>query len=71
MTAPGRRRPRWRANARTGDLLLADRWHACCLDLSGDQGLLGQVKGRTTNDAAFWLAQAPAAWRDAVQVVAI
>jgi transposase len=34
-------------------------------------GLLGQVEGRTADDAAYWLAQAPAAWRDAVQVVAI
>ena len=43
----------------------------CFFDLSGDQGLLGQVEGRTADDAAYWLAQAPAAWRDAVQVVAI
>lgn len=28
-------------------------------------------RGRTADDAAFWLAQQPAAWRDAVQVVAI
>ncbi len=40
-------------------------------DLSGDQGLLGQVEGRTADDAAYWLAQAPAAWRDRVEVVAI
>src|ERR1039457_3423326 len=36
-----------------------------------DQGLLGQLKGRTADDAAYWLAQAAPAWRDAVQVVAI
>jgi transposase len=41
------------------------------LDLSGDQGLLGQVEGRTADDAAYWLAQASPAWRDAVQVVVI
>jgi transposase len=29
------------------------------------------VEGRTADDAAYWLAQAPPAWRDAVQVVAI
>jgi transposase len=39
--------------------------------LSGEQGLLGQVEGRTADDAAYWLAQAAPAWRDAVQVVAI
>jgi len=52
-------------------VLLADRWHTCFLDLSGDQGLLGQVEGRTADDAAYWLARAAPAWRDAVQVVAI
>jgi transposase len=67
-----RGRPRWRADEQTGEyVLLADRWHTCFFDLSGDQGLLGQVEGRTADDAAYWLAQAPAAWRDAIQVVAI
>jgi len=67
-----RGRPRWRVDEQTGEYLpLADRWHTCFFDLSGDQGLLGQVEGRTADDAAYWLAQAPPAWRDAVQVVAI
>ncbi len=67
-----RGRPRWRIDEETGEyLLLADRWHTCFYDLSGDQGLLGQVEGRTADDAAYWLAQAPAAWRDAIEVVAI
>jgi transposase len=38
-------------------VLLADRWRTCFFDLSGDQGLLGQVEGRTADDAAYWLAQ--------------
>lgn len=67
-----RGRPRWRADEETGEyLLLADRWHTCFFDLSGDQGLLGQVEGRTADDAAYWLAQASPAWRDAIEVVAI
>jgi len=67
-----RGRPRWRADEDTGEyVLLADRWHTCFFDLSGDQGLLGQVEGRTADDAAYWLAQASPAWRDHVQVVAI
>ena len=67
-----RGRPRWRADPETGEyVLLADRWHTCFFDLSGDQGLLGQVEGRTADDAAYWLAQAPPAWRDAIEVVAI
>src|SRR5450755_3426741 len=60
-----RGRPRWRADEDTGEyVLLADRWHTCFFDLSGDQGLLGQVEGRTADDAAYWLAQAGPAWRD-------
>ena len=67
-----RGRPRWRIDEVTGEyVLLADRWHTCFFDLSGDQGLLGQVEGRTADDAAFWLAQAAPAWRDAIEVVAI
>ncbi len=50
-----RGRPRWRADADTGEYrLLADRWHTCFFDRSGDQGLLGQVEGRTADDAAYW-----------------
>ncbi len=67
-----RGRPRWRIDEQTGEyLLLADRWHTCFFDLSGDQGLRGQVEGRTADDAAYWLAQAAPAWRDAIRVVAI
>ena len=29
------------------------------------------MEGRTADDAAYWLAQATAAWRDAIEVVAI
>jgi transposase len=67
-----RGRPRWRIDEQTGEyVLLADRWHTCFFDLSGDQGLLGQVEGRTADDASYWLAQAAPSWRDAVQTVAI
>jgi transposase len=67
-----RGRPRWRIDEQTGEyLLLADRWHTCFFDLSGGQGLLGQVEGRTADDAAYWLAQATPAWRDRVETVAI
>jgi transposase len=67
-----RGRPRWRIDEDSGEyVLLADRWHTCFFDLSGDQGLLGQVEGRTADDASYWLWQAGPAWRDAVQVAAI
>ena len=67
-----RGRARFAVDERTGEYtLLADRWHTCFFDLSGQQGLLGQVQGRTADDAAYWLAGATPAWRDAIQVVCI
>jgi len=67
-----RGRARFAVDAQTGEYtLLADRWHTCFFDLDGQQGLLGQVQGRTADDAAYWLAGAVPAWRDAVQVVCI
>jgi transposase len=67
-----RGRARWRRDEETGEyVLVADRWHTCFYDLSGDQGMLGQVEGRTADDAAYWLAGASPAWRDAVRVAAI
>jgi len=67
-----RGRPRWLADDGTGQyVLLADRWHTCFHDLPGDQGLPGQVEGRTADDTAYWLAQASPAWRARIEVVAI
>jgi hypothetical protein len=67
-----RGRPRWRADEDSGEyMLLADRWHTCFFDLSGDQGLLGQVEGRTADDAAYWMWQAGPRWRDGVEIAAI
>ena len=67
-----RGRPRWERDEETGQYVqLADRWHVNFCDLSGEQGLLGQVEGRTADDAAYWLLQAPPAWRDRIEVVAI
>jgi transposase len=65
-----RGRARFAVDEQTGEyILLADRWHTCFFDLSGRQGLLGQVQGRTADDAAYWLAQAPPAWRDRIEAV--
>ena len=62
-----RGKPRWMRDPATGEYeLLADRWHTCFTDLSGEQGLLGQVEGRTADDAAYWLSLASAAWRERV-----
>lgn len=67
-----RGRPRFTRDPDTGrSVLLADRWHTGFVDISGDQGLLGQVEGRTAEDTAYWLYQAGPAWRARVQVVVI
>jgi transposase len=58
---------RFAVDERTGEYMLpAERWHTCFFDLDGQQSLLGQVEGRTADDAAYWLAGATPAWRDAV-----
>ena len=67
-----RGRARFAVDEQTGEYtLLADRWQTCFFDPDGQQGLLGQVQGRTADDAAYWLVGATPAWRDAVQVVCI
>ena len=67
-----RGRRRYAPDRVTGEYTrVTDQWHTCLYDLSGGQGLLGQVEGRTSDDAAYWLAGQPPAWRDAVRVVAI
>lgn len=48
-----------------------DRWHVGMCDLSGGQGLLGQVEGRTAQVVVDWLGQRRQAWRDQVRYVAI
>jgi transposase len=67
-----RGRPRWHKDPDTGEYVLdADRWHTGFVDVSGDQGMLGQVEGRTADDASYWLHQAGPAWRQRVRVVVI
>ncbi|MFL6052839.1 MAG: helix-turn-helix domain-containing protein [Actinoallomurus sp.] len=54
-----RGRPRWHKDPDTGEYVLdADRWHTGFVDVSGGQGMLGQVEGRTADDASYWLHQA-------------
>jgi transposase len=67
-----RGRPRFTRDPDTSrSVVLADRWHTGFVDLAGGQGLLGQVEGRTADDAAYWLHQAGPAWRAQVRVVVI
>jgi transposase len=67
-----RGRARWVLDEETGRYVtVADRWHVNFCDLSGQQGMLGQVEGRTADDAAYWLLSTPDWWRDRIEVVAI
>jgi transposase len=67
-----RGKPRFRVHPETGGLeQVTDRWHTGFVDLTGNQGLLGQVEGRSAGDAGSWLAARTPAWRDGVKAVAI
>lgn len=67
-----RGRPRWAWDETTGTWqTVMDRWHVGFVDLSGGQGLLGQVEGRTSTAVTGWLGQRTQAWRDGVTFVAI
>jgi transposase len=64
--------PRFAVDPKTGVVeQVVDRWHTGFVDLTGDQGLLGQVEGRSASDAGSWLAARTQQWRESVQVVAI
>jgi transposase len=67
-----RGRPRWVLDTATGVCQsVVDRWHVGFVDLSGRQGLLGQVEGRTAQAVIDWLTKRDQAWRDGVSFVAI
>ena len=63
-------RPRWLLSP-DGRWVLVEPWETGFVDLTGAQGLLGQVDGRTGAAVCGWLAQRTQAWRDAVRIVAI
>ncbi|MGV9387351.1 ISL3 family transposase, partial [Nonomuraea sp. NPDC003707] len=50
---------------------VVDRCHVGFTDLTGRQGLLGQVEGRVSTVVAAWLTAQPATWRGAITHVAI
>ena len=67
-----RGRPRWEYDeACQAWSTVVDRWHIGFVDLSGGQGLLGQVEGRTAQSVIDWLAARPKDWRQQVRYVAI
>lgn len=67
-----RGRPKWVLDEATGTWqTTVDRWHVGFCDLSGGQGLLGQVEGRTAQVVIDWLHGRARQWRDTVRYVAI
>ncbi|MFI7643132.1 transposase [Nonomuraea sp. NPDC049400] len=50
---------------------VVDRWHVGFVDLSGGQGLLGQVEGRTSEAVVGWLDARGQDWKDRVEFMAI
>jgi hypothetical protein len=77
VTHPGidehrRGRARFAVDEQTGEYVMqADRWHTASPTWTASRGCSGRCRGRTADDAAYWLAGATPAWRDAVQVVRI
>jgi transposase len=64
--------PQFAVDADTGVIeQVVDRWHTGFVDLTGDQGQLGQVEGHSSRDAGSWLAARTQSWRESVQIVAI
>lgn len=66
-----RGRPKW-VRAEDGTwTLVRDRWHVGFTDLSGGQGLFGQVEGRTAAAVTAWLDARGEEWKRQVTHVAI
>ncbi|MFI6743510.1 transposase [Nonomuraea sp. NPDC050451] len=74
--ADGWQDPPWRASLGAASRhrkyrQVVDRWHVGFADLTGGQGLLGQVEGRDSTVVAAWLTAQPAGWRGTITHVAI
>jgi transposase len=62
----------WQQDPDTGKWrIAADRWHVGFVDITGNQGLLGQVEGRDATGVAAWLTSQAPDWKAAVRYVAI
>ncbi|MGH3596796.1 MAG: ISL3 family transposase, partial [Mycobacterium sp.] len=66
-----RGKPRWRRCEATGRWVRLDPWDTGFVDLSGDQGLLGQREGRTGAAVIDWLSERSEEFRAGVEFVAI
>lgn len=66
-----RGKPRWVQCADTARWMRVDPWDTGFVDLSGDQGLLGQREGRTSAAVIDWLTERSPDFRERIQYVAI
>jgi transposase len=67
-----RGRPRWSFSVEAGgQWVRTDAWDTGFVDLAGDQGLLGQVTGRTSACVVAWLQAQSPQFRAAIRFVAI
>jgi transposase len=68
-------RPRWRPDGHHDDgrirWVRTDPWETGFVDVTGDQGLLGQVDGRTSAAVQAWLAERSPEFRAGVQVAVV
>jgi transposase len=66
-----RGRPRWRFSVEDKRWVRVDPYDTGYVDLAGDQGLLGQVEGRTSRCVVDWLEARTPEFREAIRYVAI
>lgn len=66
-----RGKPRWGRCDITGRWVRIDPWDTGFVDLSGDQGLLGQREGRTSSAVIDWLSERSEQFREQIEFVAI
>ncbi|MDP7736052.1 ISL3 family transposase [Mycobacterium paragordonae] len=66
-----RGKPRWTRDQVSGRWLRTDPWDTGFVDLTGDQGLLGQVEGRTGTAVRQWLGEQNQTFRAGVGYVVI
>ncbi len=66
-----RGKPRWHYDPDSQRWVRTDPWDTGFVDLSGDQGLLGQVEGRTSACVVTWLKARTPEFREQIRFVAI
>jgi transposase len=66
-----RGKAKWEHDPVAGRRVWVDRWDTGLVDLTGDQGLLAQVNGRSSAVAIDWLATQEPAWRAQITHLAI